>query len=245
MSPSSKNGHPKKIESSKFQLTADPIPEDGPLTASQSMMLCAGCVRCCTYVSVEVDPPVTPWQYDQYVWLLYHANVWMYLEVGNRWFVQFETRCEKLSPQGHCTVHGRHPALCKDYDPRSCERRAPMDDLRARFHDGEELLAWLEKNRPVQYRRYRAWFEKVHAPKQYANAPARVRDTGAPRRGNLAKPPKPVRFEMPPPPVNPLLFRTPATRVAYRKVSGPQGNGPRPGRTSSVKRPRRPTPSGV
>ena len=58
----------------KIPLTAEAIPEDGPLTPAQNMMLCAGCVRCCTYVAVEVDAPDTPWQYDQYVWLLYHKT---------------------------------------------------------------------------------------------------------------------------------------------------------------------------
>ncbi len=232
--PTAPAGPPKPTGPAEpFPLTAEPIPEAGPLSSAQSMTLCAGCVRCCTYVAVEVDAPDAPWMYDQYVWLLYHANIWMYVESGNRWFVQFETRCDKLSAQGHCTVHGRHPVLCKDYDPRSCERRVPGSDLRARFHDGDDLVAWLARHRPTHYRRYRAWFEKQHEPKKYGNAPAQVRDSGAARRGNLAATfgtVRSARFAMPPPPVNPLLFRTPAARVAYRKATGPDGNGVRPGK---------------
>src|SRR5688500_1896583 len=96
-------------------ITLEPIPESGPLTPAQNILLCTGCVRCCTYVAVEVDPPDTPWMYDQYIWLLYHKGVWMYVERGNRWYVQFETVCERLSPEGRCTIHGRHPVLCKEY----------------------------------------------------------------------------------------------------------------------------------
>jgi hypothetical protein len=190
-------------------------------------------VRCCTYVAIEVDAPTSPWQYDQYIWLLYHRNVWMYLDRGNHWYVQFETVCNKLSPQGHCTVHGRHPVLCKDYDPRSCERRGDLSNTIARWSDGDELAAWLRERRPSHYRRWKAWYDKKHAPKEYANAPAQVRDEGAARGGNLrrakgaakgvakraaggtkgmkkARQPKPapkaIRYEMPPPPVNPLLL---------------------------------------
>jgi hypothetical protein len=216
----------------KIPLTAEPIPEKGPLTPAQNMMLCAGCVRCCTYVAVEVDAPDTPWQYDQYVWLLYHKNIWMYVEKGNHWYVQFETVCDKLSPQGHCTVHGKHPVLCKNYDARSCERRGVLSDVIARFKDGDDLVRWIAEHRPKHHQRYMAWFTKEHAPKAYGNAPAQVRDEGAAAGGNLAKgaggakrggapipgagaggkraaakikPPKMSYYEMPPPPINPLL----------------------------------------
>jgi hypothetical protein len=204
-------------------LTAETIPETGPLTAAQCMTLCSGCQRCCTYVAVEVDAPDTPWMYDQYVWLLYHKNIWMYVEKGNKWYVQFETVCEKLGPKGECRVHGMHPVLCKEYDARSCERRGELSDVIARFYDGEDLVRWLEVKRPTHHKRYQAWFAAAHAP-----AP--------PIRG--AKPAAQLRFEMPPPPVNPLaLKRQPLpepSRVAYKKVSGPDGT-----RAS-----RRPEPSG-
>jgi hypothetical protein len=198
-----------------MKLTDETIPEEGPLSAAQCMSLCAGCQRCCTYVAVEVDAPDAPWMYDQYVWLLYHKGVWMYVEKGNKWFVQFETVCEKLAPSGACNVHGSHPVLCKDYDARSCERRGELSDIAARFFDGDDLVRWLEARRPSHYRRYRAWFDAAHAP---AAPPA----PGAP-------PPARVRFELPAPPVNPLLLARRAvpapTRVAYKKSAGPAKGG--------------------
>jgi len=188
---------------------SDPIPEEGPLTAAQSMQLCAGCQRCCTYVAVEVDAPDVPWMYDQYVWLLYHKGVWMYVEKGNKWFVQFETVCEKLAPSGACNVHGRHPALCKEYDARTCERRGELSEVVARFFDGDDLVKWLETKRPAHHRRYREWFEAQHA------APA------APPRADVPR----LRYEMPAAPTSPLalaLTRRPVpapSRVAYKKVA--------------------------
>lgn len=207
----------------------EPVPESGPLTPGQSAMLCAGCVRCCTYVAVEVDAPDVPWLYDQYIWLLYHRGVWMYVERGNRWYVQFETVCEKLTVEGRCSVHGAHPVLCKDYDPRSCERRTDLAEVRARFFDGHDLEEWMREHRPAHWRRYRAWFDKEHSAKAYAldgHSPAQVLDEGVAAAGNLRRGNRAVagvHYEMPPPPVNPLLLKTAATRVAYKKGSGANG----------------------
>ena len=193
-----------------MKLTDETIPETGPLSAAQCMTLCAGCQRCCTYVAVEVDAPDVPWMYDQYVWLLYHKGVWMYVEKGNKWFVQFETVCEKLAPSGACNVHGSHPVLCKSYDARTCERRGELSDVVARFFDGDDLVRWLEAKRPAHHRRYKAWFDAAHAP-------------AAPPAPGTA-PPERIRFELPPPPVNPLLLARRAvpapTRVAYKKANG-------------------------
>ena len=191
-----------------MKLTDETIPESGPLSAAQCMSLCAGCQRCCTYVAVEVDAPDAPWMYDQYVWLLYHKGVWMYVEKGNRWYVQFETVCEKLAPSGACNVHGSHPALCKDYDARNCERRGELSDITARFFDGDDLVRWLSEKRPAHYKRYRAWYEKQHAPTE-------------PPKGPVER----IRYEMPPAPVSPLTLAlssrpVPApSRVAYKKVA--------------------------
>jgi len=185
----------------KIPLTPVTIPDTGPLDPAQSMMLCAGCVRCCTYVAVEVDSPDTPWQYDQYVWLLYHKNIWMYVEKGNHWYVQFETVCEKLSPTGQCTVHGEHPVLCKKYDARSCERRGELSDVIANFRDGHDLVRWIEANRPKHYARYMAWFRKEHGGEGDDVAAA-----GNGKRRAVKKPPKMSYYDMPPAPGNPLLL---------------------------------------
>ncbi len=189
----------------KIPLTAVTIPEDGPLTPAQNMMLCAGCVRCCTYVAVEVDAPDTPWQYDQYVWLLYHKNIWMYVEKGNHWYVQFETVCEKLSPVGSCTVHGTHPVLCKKYDARNCERRGELSDVVARFTNGDDLVAWIAEKRPKHHARYLAWYTKEHAPAKPMTAAAEKRRKAA-------------HFEMPPAPVNPLLGLSPIRRAVKKST---------------------------
>lgn len=198
--------------SPKIPLTPVTIPDSGPLDAAQSMMLCAGCVRCCTYVAVEVDAPDTPWQYDQYVWLLYHKNIWMYVEKGNHWYVQFETVCDKLAPTGRCTIHGEHPALCKKYDARSCERRGELSDVIARFHDGQDLVRWIAAHRPKHHARYLAWFRKEHAG-EGEKTPA----AGNGKRRAVKKDSTMSYYEMPAPPVNPLALGVEPAGGAVRK----------------------------
>ncbi len=195
-----------------------PIPAAGPLTPAQGMALCQGCNRCCTYVSVEVDAPNVPWMYDQYVWLLEHRGVWMYVQTGNQWYVQFETVCEQLADDNRCKIHGRHPVLCKEYDARSCERRGELTQILARFYRGDDLVRWLEANRPVHYRRYREWFDKAHAS---SHAPAE----GAAGATNGGKVAKLERYEMPPPPVSPFA-RASGLPLTLRRVR-PRGAAPR------------------
>src|SRR5881397_2247985 len=103
------------------------------LSAHENADLCAGCVKCCTYITVEIDVPRAAWEYDQWIWALYHEHVSLYVEKPERWFLHFESRCTRLDAAGHCAIHGRHPVLCREYDPRSCERRLPLADIQAWF----------------------------------------------------------------------------------------------------------------
>lgn len=137
------------------------------LTPTENADLCAGCVKCCTYITVEVDAPRAAWEYDQWIWALHHESISMYVEKPEKWFLQVETRCRRLGDDGRCTIYGRHPVLCREYDPRSCERRFPLSDIRASFHDAHELEAWLKANRP------RHWEKLMAHRRDFVPAPNR------------------------------------------------------------------------
>ncbi len=123
------------------------------LTPDENAGLCTDCVKCCTYLTVQIDPPRAAWEYDQWIWALYHRGVSLYVERPEKWFLHFETVCEHLTAAGRCAIHGRHPALCRDYDPRSCERRQPLAGIVAWFDRGEDLEVWLARRRPAHYDR--------------------------------------------------------------------------------------------
>jgi Fe-S-cluster containining protein len=137
--------------------TAHPAPEDGrsahDLSPEENANLCAGCVKCCTYITVQIDNPRAAWEYDQWIWALHHRGVSLYLEKPEAWFLHFETVCDHLGAEGRCAIHGNHPVLCRDYDPRSCERRLPLADIVRWFDNGSSLEAWLRERRPAHFRR--------------------------------------------------------------------------------------------
>lgn len=127
------------------------------LSPVENADLCEGCVRCCSYLAIAIDSPRAAWEYDQWIWALHHEKVAIYVEHPEAWFIHFETRCRQLDAHGRCQIHGRHPVLCREYDPRACERRAPLSGMRAWFHNAEELEAWLARERPGHWARLLAW----------------------------------------------------------------------------------------
>jgi hypothetical protein len=137
--------------------TPDPLSEDErearSLSPVENADLCAGCVQCCTYITIEIDAPRSAWEYDQWIWALHHSGIEIYVERPEAWYLLVHTRCRRLNDHGRCSIYGRHPVLCREYDPRSCERRLPLADVRAWFHDAPELEAWLKEERPAHWRR--------------------------------------------------------------------------------------------
>lgn len=127
------------------------------LSALENADLCAGCTRCCDTVSIEIDAPRSAWEYDQWVWVLHHRSLEVYVERPERWFLHIESRCNMLNEQGRCSIHGSHPILCREYDPRVCERRLPLLDIVAWFKNAGELELWLQDKRPSHWRRLVAW----------------------------------------------------------------------------------------
>ncbi len=130
------------------------------LGAQENADLCAGCARCCETVSIEIDAPRSAWEYDQWVWVLHHDTLEVYVEKPERWFLHIETRCTKLDLHGRCSIHGKHPILCREYDPRVCERRLPLADIAAWFKTADALEGWLQDHRPSHWKKLLAWRRK-------------------------------------------------------------------------------------
>jgi hypothetical protein len=142
------------------------------LTATENADLCEGCVRCCSYLAIAIDSPRASWEYDQWIWALHHEKVSIYVERPEAWFIHFETRCGKLDAHGRCSIHGRHPVLCREYDPRGCERRYPLSGMRAWFHTAEEFETWLQNERPAHWAKLMAWRKDTVDRPADAAAPA-------------------------------------------------------------------------
>jgi Fe-S-cluster containining protein len=141
-------GVPAPVEDGRISLA---------LRRAETAALCRGCVKCCTYITVEIDAPRTPWEYDQWIWALHHRGVQLYVERPERWSLHFETRCAQLGADGRCAIHGRHPVMCREYDPRTCERWLPLADIRAWFDDAAGFERWIRAERPGHWARLVAW----------------------------------------------------------------------------------------
>jgi Fe-S-cluster containining protein len=127
------------------------------LGADENARLCEGCVRCCSYITIEIDKPRTSREYDQWIWALHHRGISLYVERPEAWFIHVDTRCEQLDARGRCAIHGRHPVLCREYDPRTCERRLPLADIVGWFDTAEQFEAWIRARRPAHWRKLEAW----------------------------------------------------------------------------------------
>jgi Fe-S-cluster containining protein len=147
------------------------------LSPAENADLCAGCVACCTYITIEIDAPRAAWEYDQWIWALHHRGIELYVERPEKWFLHIATVCRQLGPDGRCRIHGRHPVLCREYDPRSCERRLPLADIRAWFHEAFELERWIERERPSHWKKLMAFrSDRPAVPLAPANANPRRTD---------------------------------------------------------------------
>lgn len=180
-------------------MSAPPVPPDSEaptalddardaleLTADENADLCTGCTRCCETVSIEIDVPRSPWEYDQWIWVLHHRNLEVYVEKPERWYLHIEASCAQLNDEGRCRIYGSHPVLCREYDPRNCERRAPLSDVVAWFKTAADLERWLEQKRPAHWRRLRAYREtkpqgppKADARRALAQALVTIGDSSA------------------------------------------------------------------
>ena len=144
------------------------------LTGEQAADLCSGCSRCCRYITIEIDKPRTSREYDQWIWALHHRGISLYVERPEAWFIHVETACERLDAHDRCSIHGRHPVLCREYDPRGCERRLPLADIAAWFDTPEQFEAWIQTKRPAHWARleaFRAEAAARSAPAQPAFVP--------------------------------------------------------------------------
>ena len=154
------------------------------LSADENADLCSGCSSCCESVSIEIDKPRTNHEYDQWIWVLHHENLEIYVEKPEAWYLHIATRCAQLGEDQRCRIYGRHPVLCREYDPRGCERRAPLSDIVAWFKTAAEMEAWLEVNRPAHFKRMMKW--RKDTPQAPPRADAR-RDATAQRQVMLAR----------------------------------------------------------
>ena len=119
-----------------------------PAVPAEGEYPCKRCgAVCCKHVALEIDKPTSKAEYDYIRWYLLHKKTEIFTDAG-KWYIKFETECEKLLPSGMCGIYEKRPAICREYPPRDreCEfeGKDPYYDLR--FTTVEEFEKYMDKS---------------------------------------------------------------------------------------------------
>jgi len=112
--------------------------------------ICRECgARCCRYLATEIDRPTCKRDYDYIRWYLLHGNVHVFADHDGDWYLEMESRCEHLGPDGTCTNYDNRPRICRRYgaDDQTCEFLSKDAPHKVRFSTATEFEAWLEKKK--------------------------------------------------------------------------------------------------
>ena len=131
----------------EIELVFPKFKEEAKMTESEICMKCHGC---CTYVAVPLEYPRSADMLDTYVWYLLHRNVEIEIDNYNKWFLVFKTPCNKLLPDGACSIYLSRPEICRDYSADSCSRTAK--DHTHQFKRPEDLMAYMKQKLALKRR---------------------------------------------------------------------------------------------
>lgn len=123
-----------------------PLSALGPAPAASGGPPCDRCTaRCCRYIALEIDRPVTPRDHDQIRWYLLHEGIAVWVDEGE-WYVEIRNPCRKLGSDNGCRIYETRPQLCRDYGaPESGDRCEYYEnDLKfdLYFETAEQFETW-------------------------------------------------------------------------------------------------------
>ena len=81
-----------------------------------------GCSICCRYVAIPIDAPSNRSTIDQARWMISHRDVWLSVDGGGEWHVQFLASCEHLDAEtGRCGIYADRFDICRAHQVATCE----------------------------------------------------------------------------------------------------------------------------
>jgi Fe-S-cluster containining protein len=90
---------------------------------------CEGCDHCCRYIALQIDTPRKKADFENIRWYLLHRSVSIVIDWDGAWILQFDTPCDWLV-DGKCTHYELRPEICREYDPKECERYLPSQSYK-------------------------------------------------------------------------------------------------------------------
>lgn len=89
------------------------------ITSDNKCGMCRSAI-CCTYVTQEVDTPRSVYDFDIWLWMLYHQDIQFYKEEKS-WYLKILNRCNHLQPDGRCGTYDTRPMICREHENDFCE----------------------------------------------------------------------------------------------------------------------------
>ena len=110
---------------------------------------CKDCVKCCSYVAIELDDPEDDDDWNHIRWYLVHKDVWVFVDHDDSWNIQFNTPCEKLDEHGWCKIYETRPQICKEYKSDNCEKHGEGESFKLLFRNLEQFEEWYNNGRII------------------------------------------------------------------------------------------------
>jgi Fe-S-cluster containining protein len=89
------------------------------ITSENKCGMCRSSI-CCTYITQEIDAPRSIYDFDVWLWMLYHQDVQFYKEDGV-WHLKILNHCLNLQPDGRCGIYETRPIICREHENDFCE----------------------------------------------------------------------------------------------------------------------------
>lgn len=108
----------------------------------QGEVLCDRCdARCCKYVCIALEKPVTKEDFDWLRFYVMHKNSYITLDVTGQWALVFDTPCSFLEGN-ECGIHDdTRPSACLEMKPPYCDYTSSPESF-IRFDTPEQLEAY-------------------------------------------------------------------------------------------------------
>jgi len=105
--------------------------------------LCTGV--CCRYITQEIPTPVDYEDFDSLYWMLAHEKVSIYCDDEDKWHLQVDVRCKKLTKDNKCAIYQNRPGVCRDHLTTECEMSDLEEgfDYKLQFVEPEEMAAYI------------------------------------------------------------------------------------------------------
>jgi Fe-S-cluster containining protein len=140
---------------------------------------CHDCGQCCHYIATQIDNPSSFKDYENLHWYLLHRDICVYVDWEGDWYLEFKTPCRHLTAAKTCGIYEERPHICSEFSWTECEVTTRERAWKHRFETYDQLLAWMQVQRPKSYRRYVAARRKLVRDRQRESEPPRVAAGGA------------------------------------------------------------------